>query len=78
MSPKEIELFTQLTHAPPLLIGALGLGDRFPPYSTVISNVPGPRERLLERRAARQDVPDERHLPLASRSSFALLSNADQ
>ncbi len=44
MSPREIELFTQLTQAPALLVAALGLGDRFPPYSTVISNVPGPRE----------------------------------
>lgn len=45
MSAKEIELFSQLTQTPPLLVGILGLGDRFPPYSTVISNVPGPREK---------------------------------
>lgn len=44
MSPKEIELFSQLTATPALVIGVLGLGDRFPPFSTVISNVPGPRE----------------------------------
>lgn len=44
MSPKEIELFSQLTQTPALLVGLLGIGDRFPPYSTVISNVPGPKE----------------------------------
>lgn len=43
MSPSEMMLFTQLTQAPPLLVGMLGMGNRFPPYSTVISNVPGPR-----------------------------------
>jgi diacylglycerol O-acyltransferase len=43
MNAKEVLLFSQLTAAPGLLIGMLGLGDRFPPFSTVISNVPGPR-----------------------------------
>ena len=44
MSPKAIELFSQITQTPAAVIGLLGLGDRFPPYSTVISNVPGPRK----------------------------------
>ena len=44
MSPKAIELFSQITQTPAAVVGLLGLGDRFPPYSTVISNVPGPRE----------------------------------
>jgi len=46
MGPKEVELFTQLTQAPAILVGALGLADRFPPFSTVISNVPGPRQTV--------------------------------
>ena len=44
MSAKEIEVFSQLTQTPAFVVGLFGLGDRFPPYSTVISNVPGPRE----------------------------------
>ncbi len=46
MSPREAELFMQLTQMPGLLLIPLGLTSRFPPYSTVISNVPGPRETM--------------------------------
>lgn len=46
LSPGEIALFMQLTQLPALLTSVLGLGARFPAFSTVISNVPGPRKRL--------------------------------
>jgi diacylglycerol O-acyltransferase len=45
MSPKEVLLFSQITAGPPMLLSMLGLGDKFPPFSTVISNVPGPKTR---------------------------------
>ena len=46
MSPGEASLFLQLIQLPGLLLIPLGLGSRFPPYSTVISNVPGPRQPM--------------------------------
>jgi WS/DGAT/MGAT family acyltransferase len=46
MSAGEAALFAQLTQLPGLLLIPLGLGSRFPPYSTVISNVPGPRQPM--------------------------------
>lgn len=46
LSPAEISLFMQLTQMPALLTSVLGLGARFPAFSTVISNVPGPRKPL--------------------------------
>jgi diacylglycerol O-acyltransferase len=46
MSPTEASLFLQLVQLPGLALIPLGLGTRFPPYSTVISNVPGPREPM--------------------------------
>jgi len=46
MSPAEASLFLQLIQMPGLLLIPLGLGTRFPPYSTVISNVPGPRQPM--------------------------------
>lgn len=46
LSPAEAALFMQLTQVPALLISALGLGSRLPAFSTVVSNVPGPREKL--------------------------------
>ena len=46
MSPDEASLFLQLIQLPGLLLIPLGLGSRFPPYSTVISNVPGPRQPM--------------------------------
>ncbi|MEO0326109.1 MAG: wax ester/triacylglycerol synthase family O-acyltransferase [Myxococcota bacterium] len=78
MSAKEIELFTQLTQTPPLLIGALGLGDRFPPYSTVISNVPGPRERSYWNGARLDGMYPVSAIFHGFALNFTLLSNADQ
>ena len=46
MSASEAQLFMQLIQTPGLLLMPLGLTSRFPPYSTVISNVPGPRQPM--------------------------------
>ncbi len=46
MSRREVELYTILTQGPMALATVLGLGSRFPAFSTVISNVPGPRQRM--------------------------------
>ena len=46
MSPSEASLFLQLIQLPGLALVPLGLATRFPPYSTVISNVPGPRQAM--------------------------------
>lgn len=45
MSPREIQVYMGISQAPMLLTQLAGVGNRFPPFSTVISNVPGPRER---------------------------------
>ena len=45
MSGREIQVYTAITQAPLLLTQITGLGSRFPAFSTVVSNVPGPRER---------------------------------
>ena len=46
MKPNEAALMLQLLQAPGLLLMPLGLMSRFPPYTTVISNVPGPRQKM--------------------------------
>lgn len=46
LTNREAILFMQLTQMPALLTTALGLAAQFPAFSTVISNVPGPREQL--------------------------------
>ena len=46
MKPNEAALMLQLLQAPGLLLMPLGLMSRFPPYTTVISNVPGPRQPM--------------------------------
>lgn len=45
MSKSEIEVYSILSHMPHLITQLLGLASRFPAYNTIISNVPGPRER---------------------------------
>jgi diacylglycerol O-acyltransferase / wax synthase len=45
MSSKEIQIYTAITQAPLLLTQVANQGSRFPGFSTVVSNVPGPRER---------------------------------
>jgi WS/DGAT/MGAT family acyltransferase len=44
MNSREIQIYTGLTQAPLLLTQMTGLGSRLPAFSTVVSNVPGPRE----------------------------------
>ncbi|MEX1369269.1 MAG: wax ester/triacylglycerol synthase family O-acyltransferase, partial [Nannocystaceae bacterium] len=78
MSPKEVALFTQLTHAPPLLIGMLGLGDRFPPYSTVISNLPGPRTQTYWNGARLDGMYPMSAVFHGFALNFTLVSNGDQ
>ena len=46
LSTTEASVFLQLMQLPGLVLMPLGLGTRFPPYSTVISNVPGPRQPM--------------------------------
>jgi len=46
LTPREAALFMQLTQLPAVLTSVLGLAATFPAFSTVISNVPGPREQL--------------------------------
>lgn len=46
MTSREATLFMQVTQVPALLSSVLGLAGQFPAFSTVISNVPGPREQL--------------------------------
>jgi WS/DGAT/MGAT family acyltransferase len=46
MTASEATLFLQLIQLPGLVLLPLGLAGRFPPYNTVISNVPGPRETM--------------------------------
>ena len=45
MTPGEIQVYTGITQAPLLLGQLTGMSSRFPAFSTVISNVPGPREK---------------------------------
>lgn len=46
LSAREATLYAGLSQFPALLIFLLGLADRFPAFSTTISNVPGPRQQL--------------------------------
>ena len=45
MTSGEIQAYTAISQAPLLLTTLTGLASRFPAFSTVISNVPGPREK---------------------------------
>lgn len=76
MGPKEVELFTQLTQAPAILVGALGLADRFPPFSTVISNVPGPRETVYYNGARIDGMYPMSAIYHGFALNFTLISNA--
>ncbi|MBE9540507.1 MAG: wax ester/triacylglycerol synthase family O-acyltransferase [Proteobacteria bacterium] len=46
LSAREAMIYMQIAQIPVLLTSALGLASKFPAFSTVISNVPGPREQL--------------------------------
>jgi WS/DGAT/MGAT family acyltransferase len=46
MSSTEVALAMQLMQLPGLVLLPLGMASRFPPFNTVISNVPGPRQTM--------------------------------
>lgn len=46
LSPREATLYAGLSQLPTLLTSLLGMADRFPAFSTTISNIPGPRKQL--------------------------------
>ena len=46
MTKKEIGLYTILAQSPLILTTLTGTGSKFPAFSTVISNVPGPRNQM--------------------------------
>ena len=46
LSPREASLYATLIQTPLFVASLMGIADWFPPVSTVISNVPGPRNQL--------------------------------
>ncbi|MDZ4729035.1 MAG: wax ester/triacylglycerol synthase family O-acyltransferase [Xanthomonadales bacterium] len=46
MSAREALVYTAITNAPMLILTLAGLASKFPAFSTVISNVPGPRQPM--------------------------------
>ena len=46
LSKRELNFYTMIMQAPALMVGLLGIEHNFPTYSTVVSNVPGPRQQL--------------------------------
>ncbi len=46
LTPREAGLYATLVQTPLFLASMMGVADWFPPVSTVISNVPGPRKQL--------------------------------
>ncbi len=46
LSAREASLYATLIQTPLFIASLMGVADWFPPVSTVISNVPGPREQL--------------------------------
>ena len=77
MNAKEIMLFSQVTAAPALLAGVLGLGERFPPFSTVVSNVPGPRQQTYWNGARLDGAYPLSAIYHGFALNFTLVSNAD-
>jgi len=47
LTPEQAQLFVQLLQVPLLLTTVTGMATRFPAFTTVISNVPGPRDPLF-------------------------------
>ena len=47
LSAREAAIYMQIAQLPVVLTSALGLASKFPAFSTVISNVPGPRKPLF-------------------------------
>lgn len=46
MSRREVEIYTALTQLPTVLTFLTGSSTRFPAFSVVVSNVPGPRQQM--------------------------------
>jgi diacylglycerol O-acyltransferase len=46
LTAREATLYAALVQSPLLLTSLLGIADRFPAFSTTVSNVPGPRKQL--------------------------------
>ncbi len=77
MSAGEIQAYTAVSQAPLLLTTLTGLASRFPAFSTVISNVPGPREKRYWN-GARLDGMYPVSIPMdGSAVNFTLVSNND-
>jgi diacylglycerol O-acyltransferase len=69
--------YTAISQAPLLLTQLTGLASRFPAFSTVISNVPGPREKRYWN-GARLDGMYPVSIPMdGSAVNFTLVSNND-
>ncbi len=56
LSPREASLYATLIQTPLFIASMMGVADWFPPVSTVISNVPGPREQLYMNGASLRGV----------------------
>jgi len=46
LTSREASLYATLIQTPLFIASMMGVADRFPPVSTVISNIPGPKEQL--------------------------------
>jgi diacylglycerol O-acyltransferase len=46
MSAREVQVYNVITQAPMLILTLAGLASKFPAFSTVVSNVPGPRQPM--------------------------------
>ncbi len=78
MSAREIQVYTGITQAPLLLTQMTGMGGRFPAFSTVISNVPGPREKRYWN-GARLDGMYPVSIPFdGAAANFTVVSNHDR
>jgi WS/DGAT/MGAT family acyltransferase len=77
LSAGEIQAYTAISQAPLLLTQLTGTASRFPAFSTVISNVPGPRERRYWN-GARLDGMYPVSIPMDGVAlNFTLVSNHD-
>ena len=56
MSSREAQLFLELMQLPSLFLLPMGLTSRYPAYSTVISNIPGPRQPMYWNGARLQGI----------------------
>ncbi len=78
MSAREVEVYTAITQAPMLILTLAGLASKFPAFSTVISNVPGPRQPMYWN-GARLDGMYPVSIPFDGFAvNITLLSNADK